>query len=162
LLTLAVGSHAPISKALQIALVISVLGLPVSICIAVTRYRLFDIDRLVSRTLSYAVVTTVLAGIYVGVVVLATRVLPFSSSFGVAASTLVAAAVAAPMRRVVQGWVDRWFNRSRYDAARIVESFAGRVRETVTVDLLRAHLGEAVHRAMQPTHVSVWVPPTEH
>jgi hypothetical protein len=159
--TLAAGSHGGISKSLQVALVVSVLGLPVSICIAVTRYRLFDIDRLVSRTVSYAAVTAVLVGVYVGVVVLATRVLPFSSSFGVAASTLIAAALFSPLRRSVQGAVDGWFNRSRYDAARIVDAFAGRVREAVTVELIRAHLGDVVDRTMQPSHVSVWIPSAE-
>ena len=81
----------------------------------ILKYRLYDVDRLISRTVSYAIVTGLLVGFYVGLVTLATRVLPFSSPLGVAASTLAAAALFTPLRRQVQRVVDRRFNRARYE-----------------------------------------------
>jgi hypothetical protein len=129
----------------------------VAVFVAVVRYRLYDIDRVISRTLSYALVTGVLVGCYVGVVALATRLLPFSSSVGVAASTLAVAALFQPVRRRVQAGVDRRFNRARYDAARVVDSFADRLRDEVEPDLVRADLLSVTARAVAPTTVSLWV-----
>jgi uncharacterized membrane protein YidH (DUF202 family) len=96
----------------------------VSIGIAILRYRLYDIDRVISRTLAYAIVTGLLAGIYAGLVLLATQVLRFSSPVAIAAATLAAAALFSPMRRRVQRMVDRRFNRARYDAETTVAEFA--------------------------------------
>ncbi|HET7529518.1 MAG TPA: histidine kinase N-terminal 7TM domain-containing protein [Mycobacteriales bacterium] len=131
--------------------------LPVCAGVAILRYRLFDIDRVISRTVSYVIVTGVLVGGYIGVVALATRLLPFSSSVGVAASTLVVAAAFNPVRRQVQGVVDRRFNRQRYDAVRTVDAFAARLRDEVDVDVVHRDLLDVTTRAMQPATISLWV-----
>lgn len=101
---------------LTLMIFLGFVSLPVTLGVAVLKYRLYDVDRIVSRTLSYAILTGLLIGVYVGVVTLATRVLPISSSLGVAASTLVAVAVFNPLRTRVQRLVDRRFNRAGYDA----------------------------------------------
>ena len=129
---------------------------PVAIGVAVLKYRLYDIDRIISRTLAYAIVTGLLAGIYAGLVLLATQVLRFSSPVAVAASTLAAAALFSPVRRRVQHAVDRRFNRARYDADTTVEDFAARLKDAVELDTVRDDLAGVVHTALQPTHISVW------
>jgi len=129
---------------------------PVAIGVAVLKYRLYDIDRIISRTLAYAIVTGLLAGIYAGLVLLATQVLRFSSPVAVAASTLAAAALFSPVRRRVQHAVDRRFNRARYDADTTVEDFAARLKDAVDLDTVRDDLAGVVHTALQPTHISVW------
>lgn len=132
--------------------------LPVCAGIAILRYRLFDIDRVVSRAVSYLLVTGWLAGVYVGCIALAEAVLPVgSSSVTVAASTLAVAALFQPVRRRVQRAVDHRFNRARYDAARTVEAFAGRLRDEVDPDVVTGDLLEVTRRAVQPSSVSVWV-----
>jgi hypothetical protein len=132
-------------------------GLPVSIGVAVLRYRLYDIDRIVSRTVAYGIVTALLAGGYIGLVLLATRVLPFSSAVGVAVSTLAAAAVFNPLRRRVQHLVDRRFNRARYDADLIVAAFAGRLQDAVDLAAVHADLVSTVQAALEPEQLSVWM-----
>ena len=132
-------------------------ALPVSIGVAILRYRLYEIDRLISRTLSYAIVTGLLVGVYAGLVLLAQQVLRFSSPVAVAASTLVAAALFNPVRRRVQHAVDRRFNRARYDAERMVTAFAARLQDAVDSDAVRADLATMVRTALEPTHVSVWL-----
>jgi hypothetical protein len=106
---------------------VALAALPAAIGVGILKYHLYDIDRLISRTLSYTLVTGVLIGVYAGVVTLATRVLPFSSPVGVAASTLAVAALFNPVRHRVQRAVDRRFNRARYDAEVIVAAFAARL-----------------------------------
>ena len=127
------------------------------ICVAVLRYRLFDIDRVISRTLAYAIVTGVLVGVYAGIVLLATRVLPFSGSVAVAVATLAVAALFYPLRRRVQKLVDRRFYRARYDADKIIAAFAARLQDAVELDVVQADLAGSVQRALEPTHVSVWI-----
>jgi ABC-type bacteriocin/lantibiotic exporter with double-glycine peptidase domain len=122
------------------------------------KYRLYEIDRIISRTLAYAIVTGLLVGVYVGLVLLATEVLRFSSPVAVAASTLAAAALFNPLRRRVQRIVDRRFNRAHYDAEAIVAAFAGRLRGSVDLASTQEELAAAVDQAFEPTHVSVWVP----
>jgi hypothetical protein len=134
-----------------------VAALPVSIGVAILKYRLYEIDRIISRTLAYAIVTGLLIGVYAGLVLLATGVLRFSSPVAIAASTLVAAALFNPVRRRVQHTVDRRFNRARYDAARTVTAFAARLQDTVDPDAVRTDLAAMVHTALEPTHVSVWL-----
>ena len=129
---------------------------PVASGVAVLKDRLYDIDRIISRTLAYAIVTGLLAGIYAGLVLLATQVLRFSSPVAVAASTLAAAALFSPVRRRVQHAVDRRFNRARYDADTTVEDFAARLKDAVDLDTVRDDLAGVVHTALQPTHISVW------
>ena len=106
--------------------------LRLSIGVAILKYRLYDIDRLISRTLSYAVVTGLLVGVYLGIVVLTTDVLSFSSPIAVAASTLAAAALFSPVRARVQRLVDRRFNRARYDADATIAAFSARLRAPST------------------------------
>jgi len=132
-----------------------------SLCVgvAVLRYRLFDIDRVISRTLAYAIVTGVRFGVYAGIVLLATQVFKFHSTVAVAASTLVAAALFNPVRRRVQHAVDRRFNRARYDAERMVTAFAARLQDAVDPDAVRADLTGVIHTALEPAHVSVWTGP---
>jgi hypothetical protein len=130
---------------------------PVAIGIAVLRYRLYDIDRVISRTVAYAIVTGLLVGIYAGLVLLATHVLRFHTPVAVAAATLAAAALFAPVRRRVQQVVDRRFNRVRYDGDRMVEDFAAGLKDAVDLETLRAHLAGVVNQALEPAHVSVWV-----
>jgi hypothetical protein len=141
----------------QLLFAIPVITMVVAVFVAVVRYRLYDIDRVISRTVSYVVVTGVLVGFYIGVVALATRLLPFSSSVGVAASTLFVAAAFNPLRRRVQAAVDRRFNRQRYDAARTVDAFASRLRDQVDVDVVHGDLLDVASRAMQPATISLWV-----
>jgi hypothetical protein len=134
-----------------------VAALPVSIGVGILRYRLYEIDRIISRTLAYAIVTGLLVGVYAGLVLLATQGLKVHGTVAVAASTLVAAALFNPVRRRVQRAVDRRFNRARYDAERMVTAFAARLQDTVDPDAVRADLTGVVHAALEPTHVSVWL-----
>ena len=129
---------------------------PVAIGIAVLRYRLYDIDRVISRTLAYAIVTGLLAGIYAGLVLLATQVLRFSFPVAIAAATLAAAALFSPMRRRVQRMVDRRFNRARYDADTTVAAFAARLKDAVDLDTVRDDLASVVQTALEPASVWVW------
>jgi hypothetical protein len=136
---------------------IGLAALPVSIGIAILKYRLFEIDRLISRTLSYAIVTGLLVGVYVALIALTTRALPLSSPVGVAASTLAAAALFTPLRRWVQRIVDRRFNRAHYDAEATVAAFSSGLRDAVDLDWVQRDLVAVVHLSMQPSHVSVWL-----
>ena len=131
--------------------------LAVAVGVAILRFRLYEIDRLISRTLSYAIVTGTLAAVFVGTVVLTTDVLPFSSPVAVAASTLTAAALFNPLRSRVQRAVDRRFNRARFDAERTVEAFARRLRDAVDLDTVRDGLMQTIDQAVEPAHVTVWV-----
>ena len=128
-----------------------------AIAIAVLRYRLYDLGRVVSRTVSYAVITALLVGIYLILVTASTRLLPGGSSLAVAASTLAAAALFQPLRRRVQAIVDRRFNRARYDADRTVEAFTRRLREDVALDAVRSDLIAAVHVTLEPARVGLWL-----
>ena len=130
---------------------------PVAIGIAVLRYRLYDIDRVISRTVAYAIVTGLLVGIYAGVVLLATQVLRVHTPAAVAAATLAAAALFSPVRRRVQRAVDRRFNRVRYDADQTVAAFAARLKDAVDLDAVRDDLASVVHQVLEPAHVSLWI-----
>jgi hypothetical protein len=132
-------------------------ALPVSIGVGILKYRLYDIDRIVSRTLAYALVTGLLVGVYAGLVLLATEVLGFASPVAVAASTLAAAALFSPVRRRVQRIVDRRFNRARYDADTLVAAFSDRLKDAVDLAQARADLIAVTHQALEPAHVAVWL-----
>jgi hypothetical protein len=136
---------------------LALLCLDAAIAIAVLKYRLYEIDRIISRTLAYTIVTGLLVGLYAGLVLLATGVLSFSSSVAVAASTLAAAALFSPLRWRVQRAVDRRFNRARYDADQMVTAFAARLKDAVDLDAVQADLASVVQRALEPAHVSLWV-----
>jgi MFS family permease len=129
----------------------------VAIGIAVLRYRLYDIDRLISRTLAYAIITGLLAGLYAGLVLLAARVPDLTSQVGVAVATLAAAALFNPLRRRVQHRVDKRFNRARYNADNTVAAFAARVQDATNPGAIRSDLINTIHQAVEPAHVSVWV-----
>lgn len=144
-----------VGEALKEGLVMAFL--PVAVAVAILRHRLYDIDRIVSRTVSYAVVTALLVGVYVMGVFLLQRVVPASSDLAVAASTLAAAAAFNPIRRRVQSAVDRRFNRARYDAVRTVEQFSERVRIAADATDLTTELQRVAASVMEPAHLSVWL-----
>ena len=130
---------------------------PVAIGVAVLRYRLYDLDRVISRTLAYGLLTVLLGLGYAGVVLGLGRLLPEDSSLVVAAATLAVAGLFQPIRRRVQALVDRRFNRHRYDAARTVDGFAARLRDQVDLDALHGELLAVVDQTMQPTRASLWL-----
>jgi hypothetical protein len=134
-----------------------ILALPLGMGVGILRYRLYEIDRLISRTLSYALLTGLLVGVFAGLVLLTTRVLPFSSPVGVAASTLAAAGLFSPLRGRLQRLVDRRFNRARYDAEATVAAFAARLRGAADVDTVLDELAATAGRSLEPAHVTVWV-----
>jgi hypothetical protein len=140
-----------------LCLAVGIFSLPVCIILAILRYRLYDIDRLISRTLSYTLVTGILVGVYAGLVLMATEVFRFHSTVAVAASTLAVAAAFNPLRRRVQHVIDHRFNRARYDADRAVAAFAARLKDEVELDSIRDDLAGAVHQALEPAHISIWV-----
>jgi hypothetical protein len=136
-------------------------AVPVCLGVAVLRYRLYDLGRVVSRTVSYAVITALLLGVYLVLVTASSRLLPGGSSLAVAASTLAAAALFQPLRRRVQQVVDRRFNRARYDADRTVDAFTRSLREDVALDAVRSDLVAAVHDTLQPASLGLWLRPTD-
>ncbi len=132
-------------------------ALPASVAVAIMKYRLYDIDRIISRTLAYAIVTGLLVGVYAGLVLLATHVFRFRTPVAVAAATLAAAALFNPLRQRVQRAVDRRFNRARYDADKTVAAFAAGLKDAVDLDAVQADLATAVQQALEPAHISVWM-----
>ena len=136
---------------------IGLAALPVGIGVGILKYRLYEIDRIISRTLAYAIVTGLLVGVYAGLVLLATEVLRFHSSVAVAMSTLAAAALFSPLRRRVQRTVDRRFNRARYDADQTVMAFAARLKDAVDLDSVHDDLAAVVEKTLEPAHMSVWI-----
>jgi len=144
--------------AVGLVLMLGINAIPVSIGVAVTRHGLYEIGRIVSRTVTYSIVTVVVVGVYVGVVSSVTVLLPDLPTVGVAIATLVAAALALPALRAVQRLVDRRFDRERYDAQALVEHYGERLRtgadpESNTLDLL-----DVVDRALRPTSIALWTP----
>jgi hypothetical protein len=137
---------------------------PVSIAMAILRYRLYDIDRIISRTVAYAVLTVLLGAVYAGVVLILGQL--FGGVTGdpptwvVAGATLAVAALVQPARRRIQAVVDRRFNRRHYDAARTVEAFTDRLRQEVDLDALAPELLAVVDQAFQPTRASLWLRPS--
>jgi hypothetical protein len=153
------GAVAPQDTLLASVLYASVLCVPVAVGVAVLRYRLWDLDRLVSRTVTYAVVTALLLVPYLLVVPTASGLVEGSGSLAVAAATLAVAALFQPARRRVQGAVDRRFNRARYDAARTLDSFAARLRDQVDLNALQGELLAVVEQTVQPARASLWLRP---
>jgi hypothetical protein len=133
--------------------------LPVATGAAILRYRLYDLDRVISRTVAWTLLTLLLGLGYALVVLGLGRLLPQGSSLGVAAATLAAAAAFQPARRRLQAAVDRRFNRRRYDAARTIAAFGTRLRDQVDLDTLTGELLAVVHQTIQPTRVSLWLRP---
>ena len=143
---------------LKVVFSLALVSMYAAIAIAVLKYRLYDIDHVISRTLAYAIVTGVLATVYAGLVLLATQVFTLTSQVGVAAATLAAAALFNPLRRRVQHRVDRRFNRARYDADNTVAAFAARLQDATDPDAVRSDLISTVQHALEPAHISVWTP----
>ena len=145
------------SAAVNVLQSLAFLSLWTAIAVAVLKYRLYEIDRIISRTLAYAIVTGLLVGVYAGLVLLATQVFLFHTPVAVAASTLAAAALFSPLRRRVQQVADRRFNRARYDADQTVAAFAAGLKDTVNLHSVRDDLAAVVDQALEPAHVSVWI-----
>jgi hypothetical protein len=158
--TVLLSSYGGLLGALDnVLLGLGLFSLPVCIVFAILKYHLYDIDRLISRTVSYTLVTGLLIGVYTGLVLLATHVLSVTSPVGVAASTLAVAALFNPLRRRVQRAVDRRFNRARYDADRTVAAFAARLKDAVDLNSIEDDLAAVVHHTLEPPHISVWLSP---
>jgi hypothetical protein len=141
------------------AAAVCVVVLPVAVGAAVLRYRLYDLDRIVSRTLAYGLLTLLLGGGYAAVVLGLGQLLPQDSSLVVAGATLAVAAAFQPARRRVQQAVDRRFNRRRYDATMTVQAFTDRLRQQVDLDALAVELLAVVDQTMQPTQAWLWLRP---
>jgi hypothetical protein len=142
-----------------------VLVLPVAVGVAVLRYRLYDIDRLINRTLVYGLLTALLGGVYTGVVLVLGQLFGAGvgrdpPSWAVAGATLAAASLFQPARRRIQAVVDQRFNRRKYNAAQTVEAFSARLRDEVDLDALSAELLGVVEQTMQPTRASLWLRPS--
>jgi hypothetical protein len=144
---------------LQAALGASMAVLPLATGAAILRYRLYDIDRVVSRTVAYALLTLLLGLGYAAVVLGLGRLLPEGSTLVVAGATLAVAAVFSPLRRRVQAAVDRRFNRRRHDAAQTIAAFSARLRDQVDLDTISVELVTLVDQTMQPTQASLWLRP---
>lgn len=131
--------------------------IPASIAVAILRYKLYEIDRIVSRTVTYAVVAIVLGAVYAGGIIGLQTLLPDSDDLAVAASTLVAAALFSPVRRRVRRWMDRRFNRRRYDAEKLVDAFSMRLRDTIDLSTINGDLQSLVTQTVEPASISVWL-----
>jgi hypothetical protein len=142
---------------------VAVLGSAAVLCLAIAaailRYRLYDLDRIISRTLTYGLLTLLLAGGYAVVALALGQGLGQDSSLAVAGATLAVAGAFQPLRRRIQAAVDRRFNRRRHDAARIIEAFGTRLRDQVDLDVLHTELLVVVDQTMQPTLASLWLRP---
>jgi hypothetical protein len=164
LLIAAEGATHPPELVADIAASVLILPIPVAVSVAVLRYRLYDVDRLINRTLVYGLLTALLGVVYAGVVLglgeLFGGISAKPSSWAVAGATLTVAALFQPARRRIQAIVDRRFNRRKYDTAKTVEAFGARLRDEVDLDALTAELLVVVDQTMQPTRASLWLRPS--
>jgi hypothetical protein len=155
------SSAQPMATVTGAVAILGLTGLPVMAGMAILRYRLYEIDRLINRTLVYGLLTALLAGVYAGLVLLLGQVFgglgAEPPSWAVAGATLSVAALFQPARRRIQQTVDRHFNRQRYDAAKTIEAFSARLRDEVDLDTLSAELLAVVNQTMEPTKASLWL-----
>jgi hypothetical protein len=161
-MVLAIGFNAvwdPLSAALAVvAIAAALVGLPASFAVSITRYRLYEIDRIINRTAVYGLVVALLAGVYGAGVLLVSALLPGSDdSLAVAASTLLVAFLFRPLQSRVQVAVDRRFYRSRYDAREVADSFAGQLREEIDPRLVAERWAAVVNDTMQPKAIGYWI-----
>ena len=144
-----------------VVLVVGFIGIPISMGIAILRYRLYDIDIIINRTLVYGLLTTTLVALYFGGIVVLQRVFVVltgeKSTLAVVASTLLIAALFNPLRHRIQGFIDRRFYRKKYDARRTLEAFSAKLRDETNLEALNDDLIDAVRETMQPAHVSLWL-----
>src|ERR687889_2618083 len=147
----------------SVLVIVSIVGLPIAMSIAILRYRLYQIDRLINRTLVYGSLTAILALVYFCAIVVLQRVLNLftgeRSTLAIVASTLLIAALFTPLRHRIQSFIDRRFYRSKYDAAKTLEAFSARLREETDLGTLADDLVDVVKETMQPAHVSLWLRP---
>jgi hypothetical protein len=147
----------------QALVLIGLAGLPISMGIAITRYRLYEIDLIINRTLVYGPLTAMLIALYLGGIVMLQRFFVIltgqQSTLAVVASTLLIAAVFTPLRRRTQGFIDRSFYRSKYDARKTLDAFSAKLRNDSDLDALSDDLVRVVRETMQPEHVSLWLRP---
>jgi hypothetical protein len=158
---LLVGS---VPMAVEVLVICALAAIPVAAGIAILRYRLYDIDRIINRTLVYGLLTALLGTTYAGAVLMLGRLFgdigPEPPSWAVAGATLAVAALFQPARHRIQAAVDRRFNRRHYDTARTIEVFSARLRDEVDLDTLSAEVLTVVHQTMEPTTASLWLRPT--
>jgi hypothetical protein len=159
------GANPLWAKLLEDAVTLSFAGIPVAVGIAILRYRLYDIDVLINRTLVYGSLTAILIVLYFGGIVALQGVFDIltgaseKSTLTVVVSTLVIAALFNPLRRRIQSFIDRRFYRSKYDAAKTLEAFSAKLRDETDLDALSGDMVEVVRETMQPAHVSLWLRP---
>ncbi len=159
-LVVALGALAPTGNEILLGwLSVVLVALPLATGAAILRYRLYDLNRIISRTLGYGLCTVLLGGGYAGVVLGLGRLLGRDSSLTVAGATLAVAAAFQPAHRLIQALVDRRFDRRRYDAAQTIQGFSARLRQQVDLEALTAELLAVVEQTMQPTCVSLWLDP---
>ena len=137
---------------------ITIVGLPIATAIAIFKYRLYDIDLIINRTLVYGGLTGTLAAVYLLSVTALQRLLPAESQLAVVVSTLATAALFNPLRRRIQNDIDRLFYRRKYDAEQVLADFARSARDETNLDQLTGELKAVVEKTMQPAHVTIWLP----
>jgi len=146
-----------------VAALVGIVGVPTAVGIAITRDRLYEIDRIINRTLVYGSLTVTLIALYFGVIVVTQRAFVLltseRSTLAVVASTLLIAALFTPLRRLIQGFIDRRFYRSKYDARKALEALSAQLRNETDLEALRDGLVGVVRETMQPAHVSLWLRP---